>query len=90
MPLHIASGAADQTEAGKIRHAAHGQHPPIESLPGRCRTPQRKPLFRASATPARAAPTTATDAHLEALLAAWPQLSEEMRAAVRAMVEAAV
>ena len=39
---------------------------------------------------ARAAPTTATDAHLEALLAAWPQLSEEMRAAVRAMVEAAV
>ena len=39
---------------------------------------------------ASAAPTTATDAHLEALLAAWPQLSEEMRAAVRAMVEAAV
>ena len=39
---------------------------------------------------ASAAPTTATDAHLEALLAAWPQLSVEMRAAVRAMVEAAV
>ena len=39
---------------------------------------------------ASAAPTTATDAHLEALLAAWPQLSAEMRAAVRAMVEAAV
>ena len=39
---------------------------------------------------ASAAHTTATDAHLEALLAAWPQLSEEMRAAVRAMVEAVV
>ena len=38
----------------------------------------------------RAAHTTAVDAHLEALLAAWPQLSEEMRAAVRAMVEAVV
>lgn len=37
-----------------------------------------------------ASPTTATDAHLEALLAAWPKLSEEMQAAVRAMVEAAV
>ena len=24
-PLHIASGAADQTEAGEIKHAAHGQ-----------------------------------------------------------------
>jgi len=28
---------------------------------------------------ARAAHTTAVDAHLEALLAAWPQLSEELR-----------
>jgi len=39
---------------------------------------------------ARKAAHLAADPHFKALLAAWPQLSEEMRAAVRAMVEAAV
>jgi hypothetical protein len=34
MPLHIASGAADQTEAGEIKHAAHGQHPDGDTTPG--------------------------------------------------------
>jgi len=75
----------------KSGQRARGLEPSTFSLEG-CDTP--KPSGDSTeltqGEDARAAHTTAVDAHLEALLAAWPQLSEEMRAAVRAMVEAAV